>query len=977
MIDSTPSSAPAESWQSWGVEEWGERLLEHFFARRPGGSQADVSSLPACGEELARVAGNPPANAVQVRGRFVAAVIEASVPAGGLLEHALQGWSPLEPEKRPPVLAHLYVTCLAASENAVDGNHGKDEFIGPLGILCSGHVGSLENLPKLWERLREWLNAGRNPRHYRGLSLPDPAAWRRVGYSVRIAFPCRHDRNELATVLGVAGLSDGDPPVARVITAVAAERRRFRRTFIEAFDDFRALWEAAGRNDPNLLEHRFWLAARSVSGDSDMGGGSGTRMGAVAVIGYEFDDALIPLLVSTGPRLIQAPFASVALEFQIGEYTHGIVFDADASSGRFEEASRRALGGTSPAWAPAGVRQGLVLFMEGRMGYMESAERDQLAAATVALVRDDLAKEFRTRFGHTRTKQKPARVPGWQEFRDFAVTTLPASALEQSPLARCGILYETFERPRIRISKGIRCDDGYLGIPEHLPEIAIDAVDAVTFQFGEAATVDLVRSNGTKWTFPVQGLTASGVLVASLNGRIVDQRAITFHREPASEQPRRPTQPADWFTEGVRGTTIFSELSGAGPGRDLASWLRTTAYLGANVGQFTSDGNDAVWLVRRSGAQKVVTRTANHADGGVPSYQAKDAGLARKWRKWVFNSDPFDQNTFQARRMIRSVANGDLPAQDLTIQPPDLNYSPIVQREAAEVDEVIAVLSGRCSTRTGIPDYEWYSYLRLLNAGDAISTLEPIVRAWTEACLLDHLWHSRWRRPVVFARKPSFVVFEEAGSFHATLTGLTLRSTRKAVEDEARRRGVACANIGSLSRYVPSTVRISADSSRTLQDLATAVRIPTEFLEADLDRLAAVRNLDIGSAPITGYGVGSPISDWAVGRAAPAGVSVHRYTRNDRPDIWVAERGEERLWSYSFNNARLAACRLAGVAPLAARGSNEFDAAVAYLPLPFARILGVIASARSGPKDSLAYAYSSPTATLRAELLAATSPIVN
>lgn len=961
------SPMPSVDWRLWTVEQWGIRLLEHFFGRRPGKDQSDVRVFPACAETLAIIVGEPTSNATVVRDQFVETVVAASVEAGGLLEHAIQGWSPEAPDNIPPVLAHLYLTCLAASEDT-NGAHGEDEFIAPLETLCRGNVGSLENLPLLWKRFSEWLVRGSNRRRYRGLVLPDPAGWRRIGYSYRLAFPCRHDRNELAAVLTEAGLDYEGAPVARVVTVVADQRRRFRRGFQDAFDDFRVSWNA-DRTNSELVEHRFWTAVRNAVVEAEAGTAS-TEKNPITVVACEIEDSIAPLMVARQPCIVPPQFLCEAFAFPVGGFGYGISLDEGDDTNRFESAARRVLGAATP-WLPARLRQGILMFKDGQAGHFDLAERDELAAAAVALVRDDLAAEFVAHFGNARTRRVYARLPGWSEIRNFAARPLDSTVLEQSLLRECAMLYESVRYPRIRMAGGVRCDDGYLGLANHLPHVRIGGADTVLIVQNDAA-VSLRRSSEGVWILPAREFTGPGVIVASREDRVLDQCSIVFLAAPALERPRRPAVPADWFTEGLRGTTTFRDFADGDLAlQDLAEIVQTTAFLGPDVGEFTSDLGSAAWLVTVSAGKKQLRRNSAGGIAAIPHHQATDAGIARRWRKLVFNS-PADAVSEAERRSIYRVATKlPLPAREMTVSCPDLEYTPKVAREAPQVEELVTVLAGRSSMRAGVPVYEWHAYLRMLDGVTSRSSIEWVSRAWEESGLVDLLWHTRWRTVTAFPRPPHLSLYADAGICRATLSGLVLRGTRDALLEEARRRGCSVNVLGSVSRFVPATLRISAPSELTIREFATRFEIPIQALDANLRQFDDQRNFDVGAPPISGYGVGVSVDNWTISAAPPPDVVVRHFARNDRPDVWVVEHGDERRWSYGKNSARLIACSAAHLPALFEHGENEFRASGAFLPLPLVRILSSVAEARPGPTDETNYLYSFPTARLKNEFLAA------
>ena len=71
------------------------------------------------------------------------------------------------------------------------------------------------------------------------------------------------DQKQLSELLDRAGLLGHEPPAGRVLTLVGSQRSRFRPSFLQAFDEFRRLFESsAALGTPQLVQHRFWAAVR-------------------------------------------------------------------------------------------------------------------------------------------------------------------------------------------------------------------------------------------------------------------------------------------------------------------------------------------------------------------------------------------------------------------------------------------------------------------------------------------------------------------------------------------------------------------------------------------------------------------------------------------------------------------------------------------------------------------------------------------
>jgi hypothetical protein len=131
------------------MEEWSKRLLDHFFARHSPGDSAPVSTLLVTAEEIASVTGDPDAKPDEVKAVFVDTVLAAAGEVT-VMEHAFQlPWSPEAPATIPPVMAHLMLACLAASESTEEfADEGS--YIRRLEVLARGRFGKLEHMPHHW-----------------------------------------------------------------------------------------------------------------------------------------------------------------------------------------------------------------------------------------------------------------------------------------------------------------------------------------------------------------------------------------------------------------------------------------------------------------------------------------------------------------------------------------------------------------------------------------------------------------------------------------------------------------------------------------------------------------------------------------------------------------------------------------------------------------------------------------------------------
>lgn len=953
---STPSTSP---WEHWSTETWGYRLLEHFFVRKPGGDQNPVSCLSATAEELARVAGEPPDRAEAVRDSFVRTVVDDASAEAGVLDRGFDGWSPIDPETEPPVMAPLFLTCLAASE-ILNSQCGEDEFIAPLQDLCGGRAGNLENLPLLWQRFQEWLCASPNPSRFRDLVLPDPGSWRRVGYSVKLAFPSRHDRQELVRLLREEELDGDEPPVARVISCVAGERGRFRRGFQLAFEEFRtAINAAVAAEQSRLLTHRFWSAVRdAASSQSETSVMNALR--EFGLIACPAEDSLIPMIVTNADDT-PAPdgFVVVPFEFAVGAWTHGLAVDG-GDSDRFDTAAEKFLSGVARVPSLSRVlRDGFIPFKEGQDGVLEIAECFELDLVSCALVRTAATDVVCRLFGTKRMRKRDSRVSGWSEVYGISPHVVDGTTLKDTPLARCWFLHASPRRPRLRFVEGIACDDGWLGFAHHLPDVRIDGATSVSIALTAEAEQPLSHIGVDRWRLPHRDMIGPAVVTALGDAGLLDQRAVRFLNAPASEEYKRPLRRTDWFIEGARGTVLLenAEISSEEPCQ-VEALTKDGAWLGHDVGEFVTAEESATWIVTRRGKLNYLRQGPADASQRMPAAEAACDPRSRKWRKLVFNSEAEDVVVREARAAIRSVAFGGLPRKQFDQPPPKLDYTPAISEPLKVVDDVVSALAGRCAARAGISDYEWYGFLGCMPGIADREKKAMVSRAWEEAGLIDSLCHTRWRNRLIFARPPTVALFREHDRVIGVMRGLALPSTRTTFEQLAQAAGINVEKRCSFSPFVPYTLLVRLKSVDHIREIARRAGLALEFPGVDWEQFGRVRVHDAGPEPLSGYVAGEPLKRWAVDGSARDEVTMWEYSRCDRPDVWVVERDACRIWSFGQNLARIAGARLLGQPGLEATGDREAVATLSYFPLPIARAIAMLGLALPGPTPTWQYIYS-------------------
>ncbi len=958
-------------WKTWDLQTWNERLLGHFFRSNDERASAVVVLLVTA-DELARAAGDTNADADEVRDTFVAAVLAGIRRSRSLLEDAsdYRGWpGPPGRESPPRFVAHLMFTCIAASESSDElGDEGS--FVSRLRDLTQDQLpeNSLQMLPRLWEHLAAWLAASER---YRPLLLPDPGGLTRIGYTVKLAFPDRRDQRQLSELLDRAGLAGHEPPVGRVLSLVASERGRFRRSFLLAFDEFRRLFEASvGRAVPRLVEHRFWAAVREASLRGRGQAGFSDIAVRVSLLAEEEEDLLV-LFAAADQRTESAEIGFAELPVAYGQWQFALVPKGveTLDAGQLERTTRTILDGSLrlPRLS-SHVDQGLVPFVEGTHGLLELAGQEQLGEVSIALVRKGMVADLLRVFGRGASATRPSSYEGWVQVHDPVLRTMPFNELDGTALSRTWILHESLRPTSIRLLRGVRADDGWLGVHEVLPQVVAPGAASVVLHGGQGE-VALTRLGDDTWAFPPRDLAGEFTVIASLEGD-EDRRALRFHATPASEAFKPPSDPEAWIVEEVNGTgTLSSALPFAtGPrDHDCARLCERTAYLGADVGAFVANRGEAAWLITHFAGRFFGARGSVRGDTATPSKQVASAHARRRWRKMLFETVPSwsDPDFDKARRQAKASASAHahLPRLEADQFVPDLAPMRLPSPSNA-ADRLVRIVSGRAATRSGIDWRDWAELAKRVLDIDA-RLLDRVTRAWMEAGLIDTASCARWWHRAVFARLPRLVGFELGEHVGAALSGLALPTTLDEVRRAALRMGVLVEERLSVSPLVPRTIALRAPNARMLEDLGSGCRLGVCWL--DLDRL--VRGVssrhDGSSVPPEHYERARRWSHWSLMDGEYPDVTVEHRMRRDRPDYWLVSRDGRRLWFYDLNVTRAWAAAFLGEPVAKAMGELFVDANHAYLPLPLARAVSILGAGLAGPTDARTYRYAVGTRQLQ------------
>ncbi len=930
---SAPTDSPDE-WRDWSRNRWNAELFRHYFVA-DGLDARQVRRITVGPEDLAHVAGetNDP---TAVQEAFESAIAEGCSPAD--LERRLSRevhdrWvTRARNGCEPPYVADLLFTCYAAGlvdEDTKDVGDFRERL-----RLLLGHDSSLPpyrlgELGQLWECFARWLakrRAAGEP--FRALDLPTIGHEVRIGYSKRLIFPGRRDRQALIDLLAREGVGR-EPPVLDVLSLLARYADRFTLPFQEAVARSRSAYQDS-REDAEL--DVLWSAVRDAAVLAEsVTGQTSVRYQLFAQLDEEFRGEL--LLMTTGlpqrvPRGLSISHSSVRL----GSCTH-VVEQASGSNAGPTGAVLLMLQGvlddSLSGWqrsVPGRVcDEGVLLFTTSESGVRQLVAHRPDDERVWALVADRWVAPFLDLFPPAeRPLAKASRYRGWQEIGPFYGAHLARiDATPRAALAQLRCLQPTRVDVAIHLARGVRVDGGYLALRGVLPEVRVGSperpVDSVVVYAIRAAdgggvlaeyvaplTTD--PSDQTRFRFPREfgeGLEGRHNLVALRSQEIVATRQLTLHSRILGRPFLEPTEPNRWWVESAAGDVV--------PAGDPVA--------------------------------------------RAPFFDVLSGEAPVRRRSTVTSRSTFSRNGSQ-----RSTSEGEVAT------PPE---SRIEDHEG--VDRFVEWAAGLATVRRGLTEGELLDM-----AEECFGTLDwgthwDVLRAWAEVGALDPLTDRVWHGRTWFVRTPRLVVVRTAPLVVA-LVGLAGWATRRRVErvlsahhaerlpgralalhvapvalwqlpdTGALERAVAELNLGQL-RYLPDPVTLATSVSR-------------------------VRRTTLGERPTSG----ELRRTWDWGRSHFAqrpsdsvlGVGVEQWVRRDGPDYFVVRSPAQDWWTPSRNWALLAAHEMAGLHPFGISGDRLLLRTVAggpYLPLPIGRAVVLRSGIAAGPtmrrdgRPTYAYAF--------------------
>jgi hypothetical protein len=945
-LPTTELETPARGWDRWTLYEWAEALLGHYF-ERDDDDEGAVRALVVVGEELARAVGDPEADPDAIETALVGAVVRG-VGDRGFWNHARERAR----FARPYYFPHLVVACLAATE-LEDSEEDEGSYIRRLDELTFPARASLnlEIMPGLWANLETWLNAHADG--YRSLRLPDPGGWTRIGQTVKLAFPSRRDQRALVRRLVTQDLLQPDPPVGPVLNTIDTARRSdFSPRFWSAFEEFKRE-RSVGTTLADLRASPFWSAVRATAGTerSTSSEDAGTQWALVGSDdGYDIEFSIV--------CNCQADIADgrvQTLDERLNGWTHVLALDSSTESAVAALLQERL---RLPQLTNL-VRGGVIPFVEGLHGELESGSRRNLDEANVALVDQTRVDDVVAQFGSPRTYRQESRFDGWTVVRNISLKATTAEELRGTTLDTSWVLHEALAPPAIYVRGGIRVGHAWLGVKELLPIVRVPQTSAITAtQAGTSLRLEALGDD--KWCFSSNDLSGTILLEAEVSGRSV-RRELQFVLAVSHEHFRMPKDAAHWvYEDQARARTFVERWNSEAeliPIEDAAE----TIVLGRDIGTFPTSDESAAWAIHTFGSDVWLRPLAGYEEL-KPRAMTANVSARRKWRKLLSDANDHVDDELLKRIVNAAVRDGTLPIAERADQVPEPPVEPASPH--AQLGRLVTAMVAVSNSRAGL-EMRHFKDLVVRMMGVAPAFTRAIVRAWQEADLIDELVRVTWSGRRIHAVRPLLAVFELDGGCRAILRGLVLPTTIADLCQAARNVGVSTAPVGSPSPFVPRSVHFRAERFSQIEGLADAFGLPVVRLGPQ--PFASSDGWDLfGERPTVGY-------HFTPEQAPDEGTTFRRYWRSQGPSYWTVQRGRVATWSHFREAALFWAQALAGGPTVDEIGERDFEVASCHVPLAAARWLSSLGGGLSGPTAEDAdspYLYRAPSRALRARFLA-------
>lgn len=928
------ASPLSKQWSEWSAQEWNSILFRYFFS----GDSSPISRLVVTSEELRKITGDDSADPEKVRQAFVAAVRRPPDDIHRLFStfwlNRGREWTSSDP---PAFTVYLLFTCFVASGTEELLNEG--DFRRRMCRLLEHPLGTsypLDQLPRLWEALAEWLKRNRAAgAPYRELKLPDPGRMTRIGYSIKLAFPLQRDQLRLVRLLAPHGFSE-KPPVREVLELLQRHLSGFSPRFQDEYEQFLS---AYSQGEQRLAEYPFWSAVcEAVSART-----SAVRASDAGVFQLILDtdsEGREEMFLMTSAPLVQAgpDLGYVEAEASVGDYCY-IVFVNGTTDGfdyavklLLENVLDRVLPRTRNTPLGIAVRQGVLLFQQNEWGVRELATTRPQDGEVWAVVREDLVEPFVSCFPEDkRPKTYLTRYPSWVAVQRFESDLLPHfNAVSRGLLAGVRCLQQTATTVSIALTGGVPLGGAYLGIKSCLPIVRIAEADEVVLNavipFGDRLIMKEVTrlhpkgdESGT-FVFPERSgadLEGRFTLTAKVAGVVIAQRQLAFRAEMLWHGFARPTDPDSWLVESIGPDVVTAQ------GNDNSAEIAENEFDGSKPRRSST---------RRPKPERVLSPAAGRLTSAKPSTSAYTRHLSDEQR----------------------------------------------------VDRFVECCAGWASQRKGLTESELLDWIRASFDIEENGLVFDIARAWTEGGYFDCLMRRRWRGRVYFARDPELVVWRSGAEYCGVLRGLASRAVRNRVNRSAERHDARRRIISTGCAWLPEHWRWTADSWGTFARMAT---------ECDLKEVRWLKPIQTFLEPlatVTAAAVDEPagyvlrgVWNWDHGRFAPKSptgshkVEVRWLWRSNSPAYYQVLDDGIHCWSSPSRNwALLLAYALADVAPFAKVGTTGLVRNVraqVYLPVQVGRFLACASDTPPGPclasEGTWSYGYTFPTESERDSLI--------
>lgn len=468
--------------------EWELALTQHYlWTDGPEGS-SPLEFIDAQPRRLAQAIGLPPEEEDLARTQFLSIFQRQGVV--GAFAH---GDRTLPPAGLPVMghLNYLVLSCYVASVSPDVAESGQFPHRLRQVLGWDQGISSLKHLATLWERAAAWCKRASDAgQDVRLIKLPDPGRMKRIGHSIRIAFPSRHDLARMERLFGHLARRPGlTARAAADAVRVEVARDAWSQGFLRAFEDF----DRRQRKRERLLaDHPFWLGLMGLRLVQP-------RQERPSFFTLEVStdfDGLDNYVVSTNQAAVLQDLGIAHDPAQRDE-----PLSVDASLGQVLDLFERRADDI-----PMDLRrchtEGYIPFVEVAWGVWRAIRLSEDAYVR-PLVRDDVRS-----IGPDTT----GRRVSWRLLPEMSPAEAAAIALKVRPRGTLGFTDVT----RVRVTGGIPLDRSYLGRPAYLPSIqvvegcAVSVVGVSTsseppFARVVGATVELA-SDGTLegvWRFPV------------------------------------------------------------------------------------------------------------------------------------------------------------------------------------------------------------------------------------------------------------------------------------------------------------------------------------------------------------------------------------------------------------------------------------------------------------------------------------------